>query len=85
MIDDRPLNEWELPEPDENEDEDENVSETRACPSCGATIYEDAEQCPACEEYVVFSDAALSGWPLWLVALGLVGIVAVILAMIWGW
>jgi len=79
---DRPLEDWEFPEPDENEDED--VSETRACPSCGAEIYEDVEQCPACGEYVAVSDAAISGWPWWFVALGLIGIVAVILTLSWG-
>ena len=82
MIDERPLEEWEFPEPDESEDED--VSETRACPSCGTVIYEDAEQCLACGEYVVFSDAAISRWPWWFVALGLVGIVTVIVTMTWG-
>ena len=81
MIDDS-LDEWEFSEPDEQEDED--VSETRACPSCGAAIYEDAEQCAACGDYVVFSEPALSGWPWWFVLLGLAGIVAVILTLSWG-
>ncbi len=49
---DRPLEDWEYPEPDENEDEDD--FETQACPSCGADVYEDAEQCPACGDYVIF-------------------------------
>ena len=75
----RPLEEWEFPESDEEEDED--ASETQVCPSCGAAIYEDAEQCPACGDYVVFSDSAISGWPWWFVALGLVGVVAVVLAV----
>ena len=83
MIDDRPLEEWEFPEPDEGEDED--ISATQACRSCGAAIYEDAEQCPVCGEYVEFSTGALSGWPWWFVTLGLVGITAVILTLSWGW
>jgi hypothetical protein len=77
---DHPLEYWEFPEPDEDED----ASETRMCPSCGKAVYEDAEQCPACGEYVVFSDAAMLGWPRWLVALGLVGILATILALALG-
>jgi hypothetical protein len=81
-MDDRPLEEWEFPEPDEDEDED--VAETQPCPSCGAAIYEDAEQCPVCGDYVVESRRTLSGWPWWFVALGLLAIVAVILALIWG-
>jgi hypothetical protein len=75
----RPLEDWEYPEPDEFEDEDD--FETQECPSCGADIYEDAEQCPSCGDYVVFSNSTLSGWPWWFVALGLVGILAVILAL----
>jgi ribosomal protein S27AE len=77
---DQPLEDWEFPEPDE----DEGLSETRTCPSCGAAVYEDAEQCPACGEYVVLSHAAILGWPWWLVALGLVGILATILALALG-
>ena len=83
MRDDRPLEEWEFPDPDESEDED--LSETLACPSCGTFIYEDAEQCPACGEYVEFPSRALSGWPWWFVALGLAGIAAVIFSLTWGW
>lgn len=75
----RPLEDWEYPEPDEFEDEDD--VETRACPFCGLQVYEEAERCPACGEYVVFSDAAFSGWPWWSVALGVLGIVAVILTL----
>ena len=75
----RPLEDWEYPEPDEFEDEDD--CETRACPSCGMDVYEDVEQCPTCGDYVVFSDAALSGWPWWFVALGMLGIVSLILTL----
>ena len=76
----RPFEDWEIPDPDE--DDDEGVLETLPCPSCDAPIYEDAEQCPACGEYVTFSTAPLADWPGWLVALGLVGVLAVILTLI---
>jgi hypothetical protein len=75
----RPLEDWEYPEPDEFEDEDD--CETRACPSCGADVYEDVEQCPACGDYIVFSTGALSGWPWWFVALGMLGIVCLIFTL----
>jgi len=75
----RPLEDREYPEPDEFEDEDD--CETRECPACGVDVYEDIEQCPACGEYVVFSDRALSGMPWWFVALGLLGIVSLILTL----
>ncbi|MBI2823233.1 MAG: hypothetical protein HYX69_00925 [Planctomycetia bacterium] len=45
----RPLEDWEDPEPD---DEDEEESESYECPSCGASVYEDAEQCPRCGDYI---------------------------------
>ena len=57
-----------------------DVVETQACPACGADIFEDAERCPECGQYVVDSESAISAWPWWLFALGLAGTVAVILA-----
>ena len=78
---DDPVEDWKFPEPDEHEDEE--LSQTQACPSCGAAIYEDAEQCAACGDYVVFSAPAMSGWPWWFVVFGLAGMVAVILALSW--
>jgi hypothetical protein len=79
-MDHRPLEEWEYPEPDEAEDED--YAETLPCPACGTDVYEDSECCPTCGEYLDFSSAGLAGWPWWFVALGLVGIFAVVLALV---
>jgi len=73
------LEEWKDTDLDDHEDED--CSETLPCPSCGVDIYEDAEQCPACGEYVAFASSALSGWPWWFTGLGLIGILALILAL----
>lgn len=67
---------WESPEPDEEADEDS--VETVACPDCGEQIYEEAEQCPYCGQYVTHSTSPWSGRPWWFVVLGLAGIVAVI-------
>jgi len=78
-LEDRPLEDWEYPEPDEADDGD--FSETRPCPSCGASIYEDTERCPICGDYIVASSAALAGWPWWFIVLGLIGLVAVILVL----
>tara|TARA_B100000945_G_C20092081_1_gene461736 strand:- start:219 stop:461 length:243 start_codon:yes stop_codon:yes gene_type:complete len=76
----RPLEEWEYPEPDDTEAED--YSETLNCPVCGTDVYEDAECCPACGEYIQFTTHRLSGWPWWFVAFGLIGVFAVILTFI---
>jgi formylmethanofuran dehydrogenase subunit E len=66
---------WEAPEPDEDDDTAELVK----CPSCGEEIYEEAEQCPYCGEYVTHTTAPLSGRPLWFCVLGVVGVAATVL------
>ncbi|MCA9026639.1 MAG: zinc-ribbon domain-containing protein [Planctomycetaceae bacterium] len=75
------MDDWDDEEewPDDSCNEDE--VDLRPCPSCGAEIYEDAEQCPYCGEYVVWSNSAFSGKPLWWIILGLIGMVAVITAL----
>jgi hypothetical protein len=72
---------WELPEAHEDDDID---ALTRECPACGAAVYEDAEQCPACGEWITQSTRAWDGKPVWWIALGLLGILAVILALLPG-
>ncbi len=67
---------WEQPDPDDADDDD---LELVACPSCGEAIYEDAEQCPYCGDYVVHSTSALAGRPLWFCLIGLVGVAAVVI------
>lgn len=80
MFEEAPLEDWEYPEPDMEEDEE--FSETKECPACGAEIYEDAECCPICGEYIEFSTHALAGWPIGFVLLGLLGVVAVVLTLL---
>jgi hypothetical protein len=70
----------EYPDPDYDDDL-EDVTETVRCPNCWGDVYEDAEQCPACGEYVVMSTSAWEGKPLPWVLIGLTGIVAVIMAL----
>ena len=56
---------------DDYEDDEyslDDESETLPCPQCGAEVYEDAEQCPACGTYVTFSSHPLKGRSLaWIV------------------
>jgi hypothetical protein len=70
---------WEAPEEDEADDDS---PETVVCPSCGEQIYEEAEQCPHCHEYVTHSTSVLAGKPIWFVALAVLGVVAVIVALL---
>ena len=51
------------------------------CPHCGAEIYEETEQCPACGDYVTFSTNVWSGRPAWWIVLALTGLVAAVLVM----
>ena len=68
---------------DEEWDEaDDDAAEMAPCPACGESIYEDAEQCPCCGQYITHSTSALAGRPIWFCALGLAGAVAVIVYLI---
>ena len=44
---------------------DDEDDETVPCPYCGAAVYEDAERCPRCENYISREDAP-SRLPLWV-------------------
>lgn len=71
--------EWGSGDWDGDDDPDEC---TMPCPSCGADIYDDAERCPICGDYIVGSHASI--WnerPVWWIVLGLLGIAAVIAAL----
>ena len=46
--DSRPFRDEEYPEPDA----DDETYDTFPCPECGASIFEDADQCPYCSAYV---------------------------------
>ena len=61
---------------------DDDESETVECPNCGADIYEDVDRCPVCGDFVVHSSAYVwQNRPTWWVVLGLIGILAVIVAL----
>lgn len=60
---------------------DDDDTPTVACSNCGADVYEEADSCPACGEFLIGDSAPLQSKPMWYVALGLVGIVAVVLVL----
>lgn len=75
------LNDWEYPD----EEDDDEVSETRPCPNCGADVYEDAEQCPVCGQYITADARNLwAGRSAWWVLLGLLGLGAVLWVLLTG-
>jgi hypothetical protein len=63
---------------------DDELSETVPCPACGAEVYEDADQCPACGEYITADTRIWSGKPTWWIILGVLGILAVMAALLLG-
>lgn len=71
-------NEWE----DEADFDDEFETETVVCSHCGAEIYEDAVSCPVCGEYVSKNTHPFSDRPSWWITLGVLGVIATILSLI---
>jgi endogenous inhibitor of DNA gyrase (YacG/DUF329 family) len=78
-----PPQDWEAEDWDDEgwPDDDDGESLTIPCPACRADIYEDAEQCPYCGEYVVRSSSTWDGRPAWWIVLGGLGIVATLFAL----
>ena len=73
-----PLDDREYPDPDPCDDDS---NETVVCPHCGADVYEEADQCPACRSFLIPDTRVWSDKSLWWIALGLLGIIAVVLAL----
>lgn len=69
--------------PDEYEDYDEYES-TFPCPACGREIDEDAQLCPGCGTAVMHDTGIWTGRSRMWVVLGVLGIIAVILALTLG-
>ena len=66
---------------DGGEDDDLDRSETVSCPSCGVDVYEDAEQCPSCGEWITSFHSPWQGRSTWWIVLGILGVAATILAL----
>ena len=68
MIDDE---DWDDDEEDPWETDDETA--VVPCPICHMPVFEDAERCPSCGDYLVHRRSPWSERPWWWVALGLLG------------
>lgn len=66
--------------PQDNGDDSPTVS----CPQCRREIYEDSVQCCYCGHYLEADTSPWSGRPFWWVILALLGILAVMTALILG-
>ena len=49
---------------DEDWDDEDNVA---PCGNCGQDIYDDAERCPYCGEYISREDRRFTGKPWWII------------------
>jgi hypothetical protein len=66
---------WEDDPHDDGDDEsdgdgqpdDPDEDDTLPCPHCEAPIYDGAEQCPKCGQYISEEDAPPTRKPLWLI------------------
>jgi hypothetical protein len=63
--------------------DDDDDLETVPCPYCGKEVYEEAERCPHCEQYISREDAPARK-PLWIVAGALVCLVLAV-GWVFGW
>tara|TARA_B100000029_G_scaffold286744_1_gene280483 strand:+ start:743 stop:1006 length:264 start_codon:yes stop_codon:yes gene_type:complete len=80
-LDDESGPEWsESDQWDGDWDDDESVTVT--CASCGADVYEEAEQCPSCGEWITRFHSPWQGHSPWWVILGVLGVLATILALV---
>jgi hypothetical protein len=57
---------------------DEDDGDTVPCSHCGRDVYDEAEQCPYCGEYITDEGPAARSWPWWM-WLGLAGALFVVL------
>lgn len=65
----------------DDEDLDDGESEEAACPACGRSVYEDADKCPHCGEWITPTGEAQRRsrtwfWPVLVVVLILMMLVA---------
>ena len=72
---------------DDDDDFEDDFDEERpaawyVCPLCGAEVYDEANVCPACDEYITPKLVTRSDLrPMWYIFLGMAGMIAVLLVL----
>lgn len=59
-----------------DQDSDDDASATVSCPNCGQDVYEDADRCPYCNEYI--TAASSGGRPTWLIIAAILALLGVL-------
>jgi hypothetical protein len=65
-------------EPDDASFDTDDEDTTTACQYCGAAVYDDAERCPSCGNYLSEEEAP-SRFPVWVKITALVCLVVVVM------
>jgi len=78
------MSDWRDPDFDDTDDSDTDdpAADTIRCSHCGASIYEDSVRCPYCGWYVTPETSPWSGRPVWWILLALLGIAALVVALV---
>ena len=76
------LDEREEPDASDVDDEEEGDSATLPCPFCGKGVYEGADVCPHCRNFVSFGGEA-GRKPWWVVAAAVALLAAMLLWVVW--
>lgn len=61
---------------------DDDEADVIPCPNCGTEVYEEADMCPVCGEFIIAGRSPWQGRSPLFVVVGLLGIAAVILVLL---
>lgn len=76
------MSEWDDDSWDDDNSFDDGEADVIPCPNCGTDVYEESDMCPVCGEFIIPNHSPWQGRSPLFVAIGMLGIAAVILALL---
>ena len=74
---------WDDDSGEDFEPYDDGPGEELPCPSCGEPVYEEADRCPHCGDYITPGRGpATRNLPRWMLVLGVIGVIGTVLALL---